>query len=55
MAAHLEPLIGIGYKLTAERAQEEKAEENKTNDNADIKKVIDEVGGINEKQTETVD
>lgn len=45
----LESLIGIGYKFRrSERMM--KGEADKTNDNADIRKVIDDVGGINEKQ-----
>jgi hypothetical protein len=44
----LESLIGIGYKFR--RSELRTKGEDKTNDNADIRKVIDEVSGINEKQ-----
>lgn len=47
----LETLIGIGYKIR-QRERRKKGDDNEANDDADIKKVIDEVGGINEKQTE---
>ncbi len=46
----LDSLIGIGYKI--HKRERRKGVDNEANDNADIKKVIDEVGGINEKQTE---
>jgi hypothetical protein len=45
----LESLIGIAYKIR--RSERRKKGEDK-DDNADIKKVIDEVGGINEQQIE---
>lgn len=45
----LESLIGIVYKIR--RSERRKKGEDK-DDNADIKKVIDEIGGINEQQTE---
>jgi hypothetical protein len=47
----LESLIGIDYKIT-KSARGRKGEDDAANDDADIKKVIGEVGGINEKQTE---
>lgn len=45
----LEPLIGIAYKI---RRSERRKKREDQDDNADIKQVIDEVGGINEQQTE---
>lgn len=45
----LDPLIGITYKL---RRNERRKKGEDKDDNADIKKVIDEVGGVNEQQTE---
>jgi energy-coupling factor transporter ATP-binding protein EcfA2 len=47
----LESLIGIGYKIRKSE-RHRKGEDNEKNDDADIKKVIDEVGGINDKQSE---
>ena len=47
----LESLIGMGYKIR-QSERRRKGKDNEANDNADIKKVIDEVGGINQKQTE---
>ena len=47
----LESLVGIGYKIRKSERRR-KGEDNENNDDADIKKVIDEVGGINEKQSE---
>jgi hypothetical protein len=47
----LESLIGIGFQIR-QSEHKRKGEDNKANDNADIKKVIDEVGGINKEQTE---
>ena len=45
----LESLIGIGYKFQRSERRT-KGEDNKTDDNADIRKVIDEIAGINEQQ-----
>jgi hypothetical protein len=45
----LESLIGIAYKI---RRSERRRKGEDKDDNADIKKVIDEVGGINDQQTE---
>jgi len=45
----LDPLVGITYKL---RRNERRKKAEDKDDNADIKTVIDEVGGINEQQTE---
>jgi len=45
----LEPLMGIAYKIR--RSERRKKGEDK-DDNTDIKKLIDDVGGINEQQTE---
>ena len=47
----LESLIGIGYKIRKSE-RHRKGEDNEKNDDADIKQVIDEVGGINDKQSE---
>jgi hypothetical protein len=47
----LESLIGIGYQIR-QSERRRKDENDETKDNADIRKVIDAVGGINEKQTE---
>lgn len=47
----LESLIGIGCKIRKSERRR-KGEDKKENDDADIKKIIDEVGGINQKQTE---
>ncbi len=47
----LEALTGIGYQLL-QIERRRKGEESKTNDKADIRKIIDEVGGINGKQAE---
>jgi uncharacterized protein YidB (DUF937 family) len=47
----LDSLIGFGYKLRMGRHGRNLGDDD-TNDNAGIKKVIDEVGGINEKQAE---
>jgi hypothetical protein len=47
----MESLIGIGYKIR-QSERRRKGKDKETSDDADIKKVIDEVGGINEKQTE---
>jgi hypothetical protein len=47
----LEELVGISYKLRrGERRR--KGEDSQLDDNADIRKVIGEVGGINEKRAE---
>jgi hypothetical protein len=47
----LESLIGIGYQIR-NSVRRRKGEDNKANDNADIRKIIKDVGGISEKQTE---
>ncbi len=47
----LESLMGIGYQIRRSERRR-KGNDDETNDNAAIKKVIDEVGGINEKQAD---
>lgn len=47
----VESLIGIGYKVR-ESDRRRKGGDNEAKDNADIKEVIAEVGGINDEQTE---
>jgi hypothetical protein len=47
----LESLIGVGYAVR-KMEHRRKGEDNQTNDDADIREVIDEVGGINGKQAE---
>jgi hypothetical protein len=47
----LESLIGIGYKIHRSQ-RNRKGDEGDEKDEASIKELIDEVGGINEKQTE---
>jgi hypothetical protein len=46
----LESLVGIGFRIR-QHERRRKSNDSETTDNADIRKVIQEVGGINEKQT----
>lgn len=47
--ATLESLMGVGYRIRkTERVR--KGEDSESNENGEIRKLIDEVGGINEKQ-----